>query len=356
VPRTTTVSGPSILCLGDFVESPIRAASPRPGHGLLHRFGMDDDASAAMLCELVASGRLGDFTIAYFADNDFRSHEVGPHAALPVIDRVDAALGAVFDAGGGFDRFIAETTVIVTSDHGHCEVLPDAARAAIALDEVLAEFRQASLGRAWRQRDEIMICPNMRAAQIYVRDVDAEMVERIAAAALSDPRIDLLLWRGRLTHSGSGTYVAGSQRGRLEFWRGGGDQSAHDAFGTQWSWRGDLSALGLVADGRSVESPDYPNALERLAGALDARNSGEIWATARPGCEFQVPGGAAHIGGASHGALHALDSNSLLLMGGAGARALPTMMRSIDLAPLCMEMLGVPMRYRVGDARPARAD
>jgi hypothetical protein len=309
-----------------------------------------------MLCELVARGRLGDLTIAYFADNDFRSHEVGPHAALPVIDHIDAALGAVFDAGGGFERFIAETSVIVTSDHGHCEVLPDAARAAIALDRVLGDFRQASLGRAWRQRDEIMICPNMRAAQIYVRDVNPEMVERIAAAALTDPRIDLLLWRGRLTGSGSDVYVAASQRGRLEFWRGGGDPSAHDAFGTQWGWRGDLTALGMVVDGRALESPEYPNAFERLAGALDARNSGEIWATSRPGCEFQVPGGAAHVGGASHGALHALDSDSLLLIGGARARALPAVMRSIDLAPLCMELLGVPMRYRVGDARSTMAD
>jgi len=352
VPRTTSVSGPSVLCLGDFVESPIRRGKPDGRHGLLHRFGMDDESSAAMLCELTTAGRLGDFTLAYFADNDYRSHEVGPHASLPVVARVDEALGAVFEAAGGFERFITDTVVIVTSDHGHCEVLPDATLAAIALDDVLSGFRQASLGRAWRRNDEIMICPNMRAAQIYVREAEHTLVERVAAAALADSRIDLVLWRAHQTGIGPNVYRVGSQRGRLEFWRGnGGSPRAKDAFGTHWAWRGDVSALGLVVDGQSVESTDYPNAFERIAGALDASNSGEIWATAQPGCEFQVPGGQAHVGGASHGALHALDSDSLLVVGGVHAPALPHVMRSIDLAPLCMELLGLRMRYRVGDAR-----
>jgi hypothetical protein len=29
------------------------------------------------------------------------------------------------------------------------------------------------------------------------------------------------------------------------------------------------------------------------------------------------------------------------------------MLRSVDIAPLCMELLGVPMRYRVGEPRSA---
>ena len=55
-------------------------------YGPFHRFGMDDAATAGFLCEATAAGTLGDFTVAHFADNDYRSHEVGPHAALPVIE------------------------------------------------------------------------------------------------------------------------------------------------------------------------------------------------------------------------------------------------------------------------------
>ncbi len=74
--------------------------------------------------------------------------------------------------------------------------------------------------------------------------------------------------------------------------------------------------------------------------------------TARPGCEFEVPGGKAHVGGASHGALHALDSLCpVIVAGGAAPKRLPAAMRSVDIAPLCMEILGIPMRYAVGDPR-----
>ena len=63
-------------------------------------------------------------------------------------------------------------------------------------------------------------------------------------------------------------------------------------------------------------------------------------------------GGKAHVGGASHGALHQLDSLSpVIIAGGAAPRRLPNKMRSVDIAPLCMQILGIPMRYQVGDPR-----
>jgi hypothetical protein len=356
VPLTETVDGPSTLSLGDFVslrKSPLhRLTSPS---GPLHRFGMDDAGTAAALCDLAARNAFADFTVAYFADNDYRGHEVGPHAALPVIERVDAALGQMFDASGGFERFIQHTAVIVTSDHGHCEVLAEAGQAVIRLDQRLASFRQADLGRAWREPDEIMICPNMRAAQIYLQRADVGIVDRITREVLKDPRVDLVLRHGRLTSAVSEHYVVDSLRGRLEFWRGqDGPAHANDAFGTAWSWRGELAALQLETDGSLIESAEYPNAFERISGVLDAPDSADFWLTARPGCEFEVPGGKAHIGGASHGALHALDSLSIVIAGGRGVPKLPRSMRSVDIAPLCMQLLGLAMRYRPGDPRGER--
>jgi uncharacterized protein YaiE (UPF0345 family) len=352
VPLTETVDGPSVLCLGDFVRSCRRRAKVNDRRGPLHRFGMDDASTAATLCELAADDAMGDFTLAYFADNDYRSHEVGPYAALPVIERVDDALGAMFDAAGGFERFIRETCVIVTSDHGHCEILPDAARAVICLDQVLEEFRQADLARGWREGDEVLICPNMRAAQIYLRQPGGVLVDRLVRAALAEPRVDQVLWHRRLTAPGRDAYVVETQRGQIEFWRGeSGAQHAKDGFGTEWSWQGARASLCMEVDGQVLESTEYPNAFERIAGALDARNSGDVWLTAQPGCEFEVPGGSAHVGGASHGALHALDSLTLVVAGGAAAPVLPRRLRSIDIAPLCMEMLGMSMRYRVGQRR-----
>lgn len=346
------IFGPSTLCLGDFVTPHDGRRKVKDLGGPMHRFGMDDESGAAMLCQLAADNALGDFSLAYFADNDYRSHEVGPVAALPVVERVDAALGAMFDAAGGFERFTRDTCVVVTSDHGHCEILGDEKRAVIRLEHVLGSLQPADIARGWRRGDEIMICPNMRAAQIYVRAPSTVTIDRLVRAARADPRIDLALWHRRITVADSQIYVVDSRHGRFEFSRGrGSDQTARDAFGNVWNWRGELRALGLEIINDVIDSREYPNPLERIAGALDAPNSGDVWLTAEPGCEFEVSGGKAHAGGGSHGALHSLDSLSPVIIGGACSPTLPTHMRSVDIAPLCMELLGLSMKYRVGQGR-----
>ena len=58
------------------------------------------------------------------------------------------------------------------------------------------------------------------------------------------------------------------------------------------------------ADGR-VRSDRYPDALGRVWSALRCRTAGEVLASARPGWEFLDWGRSHHIGGGSHGSLHA---------------------------------------------------
>ena len=335
-PLTEVVKGPSTLYLGDFVTDGRERPKMRAPYGPFHRFGMDDAATAAFLCEAAAAGTLPEFTVAYFADNDYRSHEVGPHAALPVLDKIDVALGELFEAAGGLDRFLATTAVIVTSDHGHCEIGDDKDAAVIRLNDVFSEFAQATLGKPWAEGDEILICPNMRAAQVYLRD--AGRVACAVRAARAEPRIDQVIWRD----SGDGqacAYHVETPRGALTFRRGTGHGSAvRDAHGTTWTLEGDCAALGLAVSGGCADSEDYPNALERIAGALDADDSGDVWVTAKPGCEFAAPGGKPHVGGGSHGALHALDSLSPVIA--TGPVRLPAAMRSVDLASICLELMG----------------
>lgn len=360
VPFTELIEGPSTLSLGDFVGTHIRHKRKiNKKGGLFHRLGMDDASTGTMLRDLIEQKALPDFTVAYFADNDFVGHEVGPQAALPVVQEVDRMLGEAFEAGGGIDRFLQDTAVVITSDHGHCDVSPDPS-VVIRLDQLLADFRQAELGRRWLEEDQVMICPNMRAAQIYVHHPTPAQVERIATTILVSSQVDQVMWRARFD-DGSTRYTVLTHRGRLEFARAGGaagdfgsSSAAHgmDPFGERWHWRGEERTLGLELDGRHLQFVEYPNAFERIAGVLDHDDSGDIWVTAKPGAEFEVPGGKAHVGGASHGALHALDSLSpVIAAGGAAPFRLPVNMRSVDIAPLCMEILGIPMRYRVGDPR-----
>jgi hypothetical protein len=349
VPLAETVRGPSTLCLGDFVSDGRAKHRGPDAHGPLHRFGMDDAGTASLLCQLAAAGSLPDFTVAYFADNDYRSHEVGPHGALPVLDAVDKALGDFFDASGGLERLLADTCIFVTSDHGHCEIGADASESVIPLAELFGDFRQAKLGAPWSDGDEILICPNMRAAQIYVRQ--PEQIEFVARAAARDPRVDQVMWRLAPRPDGQTRYKVIGPKGELTFWRVPAGTGARDAFGATWAWDGEGAILDLDVTDGCVESMNYPNPFERLVGALDADKSGQVWLTAKPGCEFQVQGGGPHPGGASHGALHMLDSLSPVIA--AGPVRLPRNMRSVDLAPLCLQVLGRTMRYAVGAARPS---
>jgi hypothetical protein len=351
VPLTETVEGPSLLCLGDFVTPRTFEGHVDRAGGLLHRFGMDDASTGRMLRDLSDEDSLGDFAVAYFADNDYVSHQVGPVMALPVVERIDRMLGEAFDAAGGMERFLETRAVVITSDHGHCDVL-DGEERIVCLDRLLDDFRQARLGKPWKPQDEIMICPNMRAAQIYLRAFSAATVERVAAKLLTHPGVDQVIWRNRRGATEQSEYSVLSRRGRLRFSRDVSASARIDPFGGLWACWGEGAVLGVNHAGRAIEYSDYPNAFERIAGVLDHEKSGDVWVTASPGCEFEVPGGKAHAGGASHGALHALDSHSPVIVAGAGApRSLPTHMRSADIAPLCMEILGLPMRYKVGDPR-----
>ena len=350
VERTEVIRGPSYFCLGDFVATHTMRGKPLVDKGgIVHRFGMDDASTGLLLSEVAEDKAFADFNVAYFADNDYRSHEIGPHASLKVVEEVDRSLAKMFEAAGGMEAMLRDTYVIITSDHGHCEILDDAERATIHLDKELGDFKQAALGQPWQDGDELMICPNMRAAELYLRHHDASMLQRVIERALSDTRVDHAFWRLEGDQSG---YAARNAKGSLDFWRGtGGGNTARDAYGTVWSWNGNLAVLDACVEEGVLRWSDYPNAFERIAGALDAPKSGSVWFTAKPGCEFEVPGGAAHVGGASHGGLHELESVCPFLIAGPKKVELPLHMRSVDIAPLCLELLGLPAPFRVGEPR-----
>ena len=348
-PSHFTLCGPSHLLLGDWVSTPGPAGSVMtPRGGATRRFGMDDVSSIELLHQLADTQDGGDFVLAYFADNDYKSHEVGPIKAIPVLERIDAGLGEFFERWGGMDRFLESHAVILTSDHSHCDIIGDKREASIDLQVLLADFTPARLADSWRSGGEIMICPNMRAAQIYFRVVSLPVLERATEAMLTDARVDQVIWQASLVEpSLRGYKVATSDRGRLHFWTGDRDavpgaSSAFDDHGNEWHWRGDLSAVGARVEGGRLIYGDYPNALERLAGGVGFDDGGDVWVTAKPGYEFAVPGGGVHVGGGSHAALHALDSTTPVLLAGApGGVTLPPNFRSVDVAPLILKMLGI---------------
>ena len=351
--------GPSVMFLGDFVHAggpgvPARDMDVR-GH-VWHSYGITDDYTAQVLVRMAHDDALPDFTVAYFPDYDTKSHKVGPENATGQLEQLDARLGEFVAACGGLDRALSRYCVMLTADHAQTDVREDET-GSILLQEVLEGFRVADAGGEWDEYEDLMICPNMRVAMIYFQRLDRRAFDKVVSQLLGEPRMDQLMWRGEvLDSSGEGYHVATADRGRLHFWRGGGGpHSARDQQGCEWSWEGDLSAVDGRVEGGRLSFGDYPNAFERIACGLEHEDAGHLWATSRVGHEFRLPRTGIHRGGGSHGSLHRLDSEVPLLLAGApeGVR-LPRYVRTVDVAPLCLRVLGLEPPRAVGSCHATR--
>src|SRR5918997_879414 len=109
------------------------------------------------------------------------------------------------------------------------------------------------------------------------------------------------------------------------------------------SRRGEQAVLHLEVGDGLVTSETYPDGLNRLWSALDCPHSGDVLVSAEPGFEFVDWGGADHVGGGSHGSLHADDSEGVLLVGGMEVPEREEWAVT-DVAPLVLDHFDVPLR------------
>lgn len=330
------VFGPTHLALADFVplklpnhEEPFVTAG-----GFGQRYGFYDDCTADSLKKLFGcdSVDIPDFTLAYFPNNDFVSHDEGPMAALATVQKVDQHLADLFTQRGGVDAFLEEFAVVICGDHSQSRTLDDDEARDVNLDDLLASFKQATAGQPWADDDQLFVCPNLRAAQIYVHEELPEARHRhLVDDLLAESRIDQVILRNP-----DGSFsVHTADRGSLSI-RHGGD--VLDAYGNRWTVDGDLTAIDARLEDDRIEYGDYPNALERICNGF-ADGSASLWVTARLGHEFRIAETHTHPGG-SHGSLHRLDSTSPLIAAGLPEDvSLPPNARTIDIAPLCRKVL-----------------
>jgi hypothetical protein len=133
--------------------------------------------------------------------------------------------------------------------------------------------------------------------------------------------VEHVMWLARdaheVPHEG---IISSSAHGELRFRPAAASEAARsrdgvvqDRRGARWSVEGPLAAIGgSVADGR-LQTPEYPDVLARVWAALTCPTSGEVLLSAAPGYEFIDWGRQAHVGGGSHGSLHASDSLGALI-------------------------------------------
>jgi len=338
-----SMRGPHIMYLGDFVSTPLYDTQPAVRGGLTRRFGFHDDSTADYLLALAEQNCLPDFTLAYFPNNDFDSHANGPENAVATLQAIDAHLGKLFEIQGGLDQFLSEFTILITGDHSQSD-LDDSP--GVDLNQVLDKFPIVEAGKSWSGNEDMMVCPNMRSAQIYMRPELWARRSEVIDCLLESKDIDQVIWCDH--ESGlNGTqepsfYVYTADRGRLVFKPALHQPgNAVDCYGTSWMWEGDLTTLDArVSSDGVVEFGDYPNAFERIATSF-SKMTGNLWVTAQLGKEFCLPTLKCNPAG-SHGSLHVLDSTAPLITAGLPDHfELPRAPRIVDLTPMCLQILGL---------------
>jgi hypothetical protein len=262
------------------------------------------DRHTACVGEYLVERDLFDFLLFSLPDNDTYSHKHGPDAQAESIAEADRALMRLFEAGGGTEAFLDEHALIVMSDHSQTLV-----EARVNLAATFADWRLLTPGHAAPTEAEVAVCPAARSAMVYVLDSQrrAQLLPRAVADLRELDGVDLVV-----THE-DGEALVRSRRGELRFAPGG---ELRDRRGGRWTLAGELEALGLERGGQRVDGELYPDALRRLWSALTCPHSGDVLVSAAPGAEFADWGGASHLGGGSHGALHRDDSEGVLIAAG----------------------------------------
>ena len=365
IPSQVTLPGPANVTLGDFVahskDSEQHLDQPFFG-GIANRFGFNDDATGEQLLQLAEQG-FPNFTLAYFPDNDFNSHELGPDRAVETVVNVDQWIGRLVTQMGGVTELLRHLAIVVTGDHSQSDIGSDRTDAGIDLTKVLQHCCLATVGEPWCDEDDIMVCPNLRAAQVYLHPHSNFKFADLVDDLLAEPRVDQVIWRTLRENENSTYHVATADRGTLRFSPGAGSGAMTDAYGQSWRVDGDLTALAAaVDDDRRLTSAEYPNAFERIALSFDARFVGDFWVTARPGYEFAESKSQVHAGGGSHSSLHVDDSTSPLIVAGAPSPVrIPDAPRIVDVAPICLACLGIDSPLvagasHLGQGRHAKED
>ncbi len=272
---------------------------------------------------------LFDFLLLSLPDNDWYSHKHGPEQQLTSLAAADLQLARVMEAAGGVDEFLAEHAFIAMADHSQALVTdtidlqgelselgvsqPDGANILGALTGSRTQARSRD-----GAEPAIAVCPSQRGAMVYALADETRDAMRasVVTRAVAIEGVDLVAWLAYDAHDRpSEGVIASPAHGELRFAPGG---DLRDARGESWHVDGELSVLDATVRGgeNTLVTPAYPDALARLWSALTCPTSGEVLLSAAPGYEFVDWGGAAHVGGGSHGSLHASDSLAPLVLCG----------------------------------------
>ncbi len=297
------VYGPRRYFLGDLFFTDVTGAP--------HNFGGSVDRHGGRVARWLVTRDGFDMLFFYQYETDAAQHRAGD--AVAAVETADQGLAMMVDAAGGREQFLDRYAIAIVADHSQ-SLIREAADAA-------APFAGLELFRSSRRSDpdrcDVAIAASNRVAMAYRLGGARLSARELALLAESDPAADVLCFL---------------EDGWMVVRRRGGEMRMRVA--------GD--GVAISGDRDLLDPDDYPAAAARIAGLLGSPRAGDVVISARPGFEYRDAGGSHHVGGGSHGSLHACDSLvPLITVGFEAGAALGSQPSITDLAPMIERHFGV---------------
>ncbi len=293
------------------------------------RFGFNNTFSTQELIHLIKKDKVSPFTIVYLPDLDKWIHKHG-RMFTKGIEKVDHQLQKVLNSFDSWEEALEKYTWIILGDNGQAWVDPDKQKALVDLRNIFNDFKIMKLNKGVMPDDQIILGVNERMTFLYTLDSENLPVSDFVPYLEKDERIDMIAWK----NDGWIEVRSGVQKGKLKFRH---DGNYKDDYDQEWSIEGDTGLLDMHLDNQHLTYGEYPDALARISSSLNSHEGDYLIASVKPGYEFIGESSPTHVGGASHGGLHAQDS--LIPMIVTGTDTSPQHLRMIDLKEWMLSMI-----------------
>lgn len=293
------------------------------------RFGFNNSFSVQELSFLINKNELPPFTIVYFPDLDQSIHKHG-RMYIEGIIKTDKQLQKIFNSYKTWEEAIQSNVWVTIGDNGQAWIDSNRKEALIDLRTIFGSYRIMKLNKGIQPKDQIVLAVNERMAYIYTLDSQLVPIIELVQAIQNEKRIDIIAWKeGDLIK-----VISGEIEGEIRYSSGG---DFLDAYNQAWFIEGDLNVLDITIDDKKISYHNYPDALARIHSSLHSHEGNFLIVSAKPGYEFIGEGSPTHVGGASHGGLHWMDSLVPLII--TGTNTSPDYIRMVNLKEWLLSLI-----------------
>jgi len=293
------------------------------------KYGFNDKFSANEIKYLINQDSLPAFTIAYFPDLDHSVHKNG-RVDIKGIHKVDQQLQKILNQYPSWDDALKNNIWIIMGDNGQAWIDQNRNEALIDLRILLDQYKIVKLRKGVTPQDELVLAVNERMSYIYTLYPEKVSLDGVAQILQKDDRIDVIA----LKQKNSINVTSGIHSGHLSYHPEG---DLVDEYGQSWHIEGNKEILDLEVKDSKIKYGDYPDTLNRLYTPFFSHDGEFLIVSAKPGYEFIGEGSPTHVGGASHGGLHAQDSLVSMIIGGTDST--PNHLRTIDIKDWLLSLI-----------------